>query len=414
MGNNACSDNVMERKSLFFEIMLVLFLLHSVPVIGWITPTAVFMVIVAFLYIGAYVYIGGNMFGNYLIRALPVSIIFFLGFIRKTAPLDPSLFTDMYGFFQLLIVFVVGQHVLNTNNYGLAKRLAIILGIMYVTTAITTYIGCLTNPMASRFLATADASNSEEYDRLMLTNIGGFEFVYTLVLLLPILIGCVKKRITNRVVLLLIIIVFVAVIIKTEYTTALLLALLALLLFFAPQQFNRTKSWSAIVVFGLLLFGGRFLLSSAFSFFSERTESHIFADRFNDLSVIILGEHSIDEYSDAGARSFFYQKSIQTFLKSPVFGSWSEVGIGGHSFLFDNLALYGLVGLFGYLMIWWSINKLYLKSFRECKWIGYYYFALFEAIVLSVLNPKVFYMFLGFVMPVLIVLFLKNDTKCQT
>lgn len=404
------STNSIKRKNWFFELMLFLFLLHSVPIIGFMTPAVVYVAIVVLLFISTFFYIGGSLFISYIVKIIPLSILYFLGFLLKMFPVDLTLFTDVYGYLQVVICFVIGQHVLNSNNYFLAKRLALVIVLIYVITSITTTIGCITNPMTSRFLATEAASKDADYGMFMLMNIGGFDFVYTLVLFLPLLMGCVKNKIINRIVVLAIIVLFMATIIETEYATALLFSLLSLFLFVSPKNFNLSKSKYYLIAFVFLILLSRLWLAPFISSMAEGLDSEMLSSRFDEIASI-FGSGQVERGTDAGARSELYKKSIQSFYNSPVFGSWSSAEVGGHSLLLDSLARYGLLGLIGYVMLWRGIIRLCLKRFKERKWIGFFYFAIIESIGLSIINPKVFYFFLVLIMPVFIVLFVNKDNK---
>lgn len=394
-----------------FELSLVLFLMHSVPIIGWMTPTVVFLIITLLLYFTTFVFVGRRLFVYYLVRSWPISIIFILGFLLKLFLADSSLYTDIYGFLQILIVFIIGQHILTSNNVLIAKRLLLLFGFIYIGTAITTYVGCLSDPGVSRFLATTDASNDPLYGLYMSQNIGGFKFVYTLVLFIPLLIGCIKNKMKGTLIYIFTLLLFIVAIIETQYAAAVLLALVSLILFAAPRNFTKQKTRVFLILIGIVLLFGRVFLLSLLSFIAGKTDSQLISERFADISNIISGGEVNSGGTDVEARASLYQKSIDSFLNSPLIGNWDYSSIGGHSFFFDNIALYGLIGVIAYMLIWTTIYKIYLKENAGYEWRGYFDFAIIVSIVLSVLNPIVVFDFICLILPVFIVLLKYNSVR---
>ena len=392
-----------------FEVALVLFLLHSVPVVGLFTPAALYAGIMVLLYACTFFQLGGRLFWRYFGRTIPLTIIIFLGFIRRLSSPDLSLLIEVYSYLQIVILLIIGQHVYNTNDIRLAKHLFILLLLMYVVTSITTYFGLQEHPEASRELATTIAvEDSVLYNVYRRLNIGGFSFIYILVLMIPLIVGVMKNRVLNIVVSVLAIIVFGAVIIESQYTTANIFAFFSMSLLLSTKQFDKRKSIVFLVVLIVLFILFRTFLSTYLSGLSETIDSELVASRLKDLSIVFTDGNKIGNIStksDLDARYDLINISWNAFVSSPIFGTWNIQSQGGHSYFFDNLALYGLMGLVGFIALWYGFYKLYWKNNEKCHWFGYFLFAFFIALLLSVLNPHVFYNYLGLIVPVSIVLF---------
>ncbi len=114
---------------------------------------------------------------------------------------------------------------------------------------------------------------------------------------------------------------------------------------------------------------------------------------------------NVGKLSDLDLRYDSYLKSLDAFLDSPIVGIWDKEACGGHSFLFDNLGLYGLIGLVAYVILWLMYYRVFLSAFVRKPWFGFFFFSLFISISLSILNPHVFFRDLGIVIPVLLVVF---------
>lgn len=393
-----------------FEFLLMLYLLHDVPVIGWITPSFVYLALTGLLYVLTLLKLGTNTFFKYFRRAIPISLMYILILFLQAVTTVGSMPAFLYGYVQLLIYLVIGQYILGARDYKLAKHLAIVLGLAYTITSVTTFLGLQQFPNASRELATGlDGEYADNFAQYLSMNIGGFNFVYYLTFSIPLLIALFKRGTMNKVILLALVAVFVITIIETQYTAAFLFSLASLTLFFVRKDFTSRKSITFFILAAVILLLGYELLPLALSSISGKVESEILSSRLDDLVEISLGSYNFNNDGDIGARMNHYQISWDYFSRSGCMGTWDLNKIGGHSYLLDRMATFGLLGLIVFIIMWVSSWKRFLKWYKRSNWYGYVLFSFLVALALSVVNPHNNLFFVGFIIPICIVLLDRHD-----
>lgn len=252
-----------------------------------------------------------------------------------------------------------------------------------VVTMITTIIGCIQNPNAARELATiSDAQDAVaiSYD---MKNIGGYNFVYSMVLLYPILILAYKTKKIRLLPTILIIAVILFTIICSEYTTALLLFILSSFLFLTKRNLSVRGIFliSIFAILFLLVFPN--VITDFLDWLSETIGSKTMSTRLDALSEGKAGLESSDD-----KRLALYNTSLKRFFEYPLFGTFIDrkrTG-GGHSFILDNLAAYGMLG--GALMFF-MYKRIFIRFFLPFKnkpGYGYVVWIFIEAIILSLVN----------------------------
>jgi hypothetical protein len=234
-------------------------------------------------------------------------------------------------------------------------------------------------------------------------NIGGITFIYNMVFFIVLSICTIKNKkwIPNSNFMFLLAIIFLVGIVMTliavEYTTALLLGFVSLLLFFEKRMFNirRVLLWGIIFLFSLFVF--KPIIADGLMIIAENVESYEVSHRLTDLAYSLEGRHT-QQNSDLDARVETYAKSIDSFLSNP-WGTWSLKAIGEHSFVFDALAKYGLLGLCLLVISFYVIYKNYIKLLRGRFIYGYAVVSFFLMILLAFVNPFAFTNILLFVLP---------------
>ncbi len=395
----------------FFIISVFLFILHQVPFIGALTPNYLYAGIVVLLCLSTYL-LSGYRFLNYFSISL---IICSVPFIRELS-ISSSFITSLYVLLQYTISFTVGLCIIRQNDYYSAKRILPFLIIAYTITAITTYFGNLKLPEASRILATA----SDMYDdalrkEISFLNIGGFSFIYTLVLWIPLLFGMIKIWKKGIILYLFMIICFYATIYVSEYTTALLVSVFSILLLFGSENMDAKKSRFFIIVYGVILVVVITIIPMVVVLFSDRIESHLVNARLGELSDFVNNpiSASTDSHSDLVSRKNLYSKSLDAFLSSPVWGSLSTKQLGGHSLLFDTIGLLGVLGGILYYLSWKKIYTSFLKPFKDKPFYGYFLFSFLSSLVLTILNPASYIYFFSLIVPVTLVCLNNSVIKRQ-
>lgn len=257
---------------------------------------------------------------------------------------------------------------------------------MFAFTAITTMKEFIVNPFAARELATW----SSEYDIIgyQIRNVGGFDFIYSLTLSLPIIISLIKNDKKNSLTHSVILILFIMCIYKSQYTMAIIFSVIIILL--SLSNFS-PKNMFIYITGGIIVFiFSKEILGDFILILSRKTQYDFVAFRLEQLASLLKGTSMSGNHD----RLDLYLKSIRAFFKNPIIGvnliKYEYGRIGGHSFIFDLLGSAGLLG-FSYFV------TLFLYFFRKIFLIGknnknyaYVIIAFFIFILLSCFNPTGF------------------------
>ena len=316
----------------------------------------------------------------------------------------------MWGYQTLLLWLpvILGYYFTQDQNrvLGLYPKLII---FAIVVTMITTTIGCIRNPNASRILATVSSSDTESYTYDM-QNIGGYSFVYYMILLYPVLILAFK---TKRIKLLPTIIITVVILITTvysEYTTALLLFIVTSLLFFTKRDLS-VRGIVGITVFSLLfLFFFSSVIIDFLHWLADAVNSEAMSSRLDALAGGVTGlEQSEDN------RIELYRMSLNAFFANPFLGTFlyrRYLG-GGHSFILDNLAQYGILGGVTMFFMYKRVFTRFFLPLKDKPGFGYIAWTFIQAVILSLINTGMWLDVLCLFAPLLFFWIYGTDTKTE-
>ena len=248
-----------------------------------------------------------------------------------------------------------------SGNFDLINRrkfLQFIYVLVFIT-ALTTIYGTLHYETPCRELATPD---NVEIDRLYKAqNIGGYGFIYFLVLFTPVVL---KDLLAKKKLLLIVLLAVMAYcIFRAEYTTAMLLFIVAFALSFivnSKNQVFRIFMIIAVVVFAI-----------SFESILEWAGSSVFDYSYTmgrRLEMISDYNEYGEATDDMGIRQYLYLLSLNAFLQNPLFGGLvsSESKLGGHSEILDYLGHSGLVGI---LVLFFLLN--YIRKYTPVSRINF-------------------------------------------
>ncbi|MBO4693994.1 MAG: hypothetical protein J5659_06375 [Clostridia bacterium] len=280
-----------------------------------------------------------------------------------------------------------------------AYLLTIIVVFSLAVTVITTIVGLIQFPFAARTLATISESDDPENIKYAWHNIGGYDFIYTSVLLYPVIILSYKLKKIKLPVFLIIATALFALIVLSEYATALILFLLSSLLYLVGKNIGARQLLMLGVLFFLVIFFLWPIISNLFLWLADIFNSDVLKERLTALAGGITGLENSES-----KRIELYEKSIQGFLSSPIFGKMmgSEMLSGGHSFILDSLANYGIIGGAALFFAYKTIYKCFFKPFNNCKDFGFVLWAFAQAIILSIINTGMWLNVLTLFIPVLL------------
>ena len=120
--------------------------------------------------------------------------------------------------------------------------------------------------------------------------------------------------------------------------------------------------------------------------------------RLNMVSELVVGGKYNFEYLNlvTNGRMYLASMSIKAFLSSPMFGigAFYHSLAGGHSFIFDTLAYYGVVGAAPIFLMFirWMIIGIYNIKIMPFNWSNLAATALIISVFLfSFFNPYIFH-----------------------
>ena len=372
----------------------------SVFISTYITTYA-YMLLAVFLF-GFIIFAGGfRRFNEMIYFIFPFALYVLCTFFTKT----DSILLWGYQSLIFLLPVVLGYYYMYYKDEGM-RLFSVILIVSLVITVITTIIGLIRFPYAARILATTASSDDAEAIEYWWNNIGGYDFVYTCVLLYPILILSYKLGKINRIVFFIAFIALVTVVILSEYAAALLLVIVSSVLFFAGKRLSPKQ----LFILGASLFLAMFLFWGLFEKLLLWLANVLNSDTLSERLTALAGGMTGLENSES-KRIDLYRMSLESFIKSPIFGNLFGKGYenGGHSFILDSLANYGLLGGAVLLFSYRSIYRRFFKPFNENIGYGYVLWAFVQMIILSVVNTDMWLTVSAFFIPILLTTIYKSD-----
>ena len=287
---------------------------------------------------------------------------------------------------------ITALYIKENSNEKFVKNYLQMYIIMTTITSVTTIIGLIMYPNASRELA----SGTAVYDTTKYTirNIGGYQHVYALVVLLPILMWFIKRaekawKIVNIVALL----INLYCIYRSQYTIAIIIAAIIVV----PTMLKRFKK---IMIVTMILLGTIFFfnpsgimerLSSGFKYVSEHIGMEYVGDRLLQVSQLLDG--AVIHTETSAQRIDHYRHCLEKFSESPIIGNnigrFSEENISGHSMILDTMSGMGILGIllvFAIFIITYrlviKVNGKKINSTILLTWLAF--------IAVSILNPSSF------------------------
>jgi hypothetical protein len=297
-----------------------------------------------------------------------------------------------------LLPIIIGYYITRYKQQQV-KFYSQVLCVALIITMITTCIGLIRFPSAARILATIASSQDAAAITYNWNNIGGFSFIYTIVLLYPIFIMAYKQKKINLFLTICGTVLIYATVLLSEYATALLLLMLSTALFFVKKNLTK-RDVRILLLIGLVvlvLFSS--FLSQLLTYVGGLTGSQTLSTRFTALAGGQTGLESTDDN-----RIQLYQRSFTTFLQHPLLGTFLSGGggVGGHSNILDILGQYGLLGATLLYFMYRKIYRYFVAPFQDKPGYGFVLWTFMQAILLSVLNPGMWLSVLTLMVPIFV------------
>lgn len=219
-------NNIIWKMMFTISILYIIMPIISRAISTYFT-TYSYMLIALLIFIGVIFGNGMESLNEYGGGVLLPFILFqVLTFFTRT----DSLLLWGYSVVLGLMPIIVGYHIVYYKSWNVPYYSNLIVFTLIIT-VLTTCTGLVKFPFAARILATIESSDNPEAVLYDWYNIGGYEFVYIIVLLYPILILAYKKRKIGLIPTILGVIACFSMVVLSEYTTALLLLMITSLLF---------------------------------------------------------------------------------------------------------------------------------------------------------------------------------------
>lgn len=401
-------NSKLSSSDFLFIILALYYALHNtLPALGFYSPAMLYAGVILLLYIMSIMRIRSS---RVIMSVVPMMMVYILQIVYFGMDNIPI---ALYGLSQIFLWPLLLLGIVGTIDQRKQKIIFWIVIASYVVTSITTISGLVIFPNACRDLATTIVEdNNELYSQYVSMNIGSFSFIYSLILIIPMLIFLSKSRSINIVIGVTIVALFGYVVMKSQYTTALLLFLFCMILWIHKREVTQSDIKRLIVAIIAVFLLGRLVLGDLFISMAELfKESPILAERLSDLGNFFAGER-IATGGDMESRKDLMQKSLDSFLSSPIWGGSNNVG--GHSFLLDSLGKFGLIGLVGYVIMYKTVFKLFYKPHKLDSWYGYVCFVFMLAIIMSIVNPKDNLSVLTFTIPLFMSAYQINTIKDES
>lgn len=384
-------------RNVIIGILVSLYMFHEVPALSLLFPSSFFAIVVVFTFFYLVFCVGMSKF----FQLIPFFIIPFLNFVT-------GIWSDMVHavatFMQVMILPMTALYIVKTGNKKMGKVLLVIFVVLQIITCITTCMGLIRFPNASRMQAVGGASETPEYMLYRSLNIGGFDFIYTLVVSFPIIIfswmsrkdlSKGRKGLILNVIIMSIMLIAFWTILQSQYTTALVLTIFSFFLLFIRTKASIRKL-VIILIIGTIFFSMlKPVVGAGFIFASRQVQSELVQLRLYDIGLSLQGRSTqSDDYDE---RNGLWRKSWTTFTEHP-FGTWGG-GTGAHSAWLDSLALYGIIGLIAIVILIYSVYNYLILPLADWKLnnCAIFVFGLFFGTAL--LNPHIYTNVLLFIMP---------------
>lgn len=260
-------------------------------------------------------------------------------------------------FLEMGMPLMISLYLFKKDDYLLYKKVArfgaiitLIILVMSVYVSIL-YPNCIREIVG--LTASGDLAGVAAYKRMGLCNYSFAAVMMFIPGLMLVSMQVVQKKVLKALCLGVAVLSFFFMY-KAETTTPMIICIYIIVMSFVVPRTNVQNS----ILLSILLI---VLTPTLFSVFSDLlyslSEGTIFEDKLNDISAASAG----DMEGDLSTRYNYTLLTLDAFLQSPIFGSQLTT-IGGHNYLLDLLARFGLVGFVPFMMFFVTQAKTILSK----------------------------------------------------
>jgi len=349
---------------------------------------------------------------------LPIALTEFLNRYLVTWG-ESSIYIYAYEFTQCILWPLIALFAVKLLSRKSQKTLLWGMIITFIIISITTLLGNIETPGASKLLTNGDFAADEP---LLVTiykmqNIGDYGMIYTIVTLIPLLFAMIKKCSFKRVKIIYfaIICLFLITIYYSQFTTALVIAVATTLFCIIMQR--SSKSIKRIIIHTIILFIICLpLFEIVLYFVAKNVAIEDIAQRLTELSIVASGR-SLESGSDFGGRLWLWGHSLNTFFNNFFLGCYhlgknaAAPMIGKHSFCLDFLACLGVIGLALLILMFKKLYILYVKPYSQTGMYSYLIVIYCISTLLSITNTLIITLPLVFFAPLMVEVYYNSTPK---
>lgn len=308
--------------------------------------------------------------------------IFIIAYMAILCVLTGDLFNRQIITYSILLVSV-GFAFWN-KRYGYnPKQLEFIIIFalgLYCIWNTTTIITLRVIPYAMRSLT---GSGSGVDNSFYLRGVGGFGYLYSAIIMLPIGLAVLKQRRRKlfRIVSLYFVVSTYTMAYMSQFFTALILCVLAVPMMIIAKKYARGLNSGVVVlliVFLVVLFVS---LEPILDFCINMVDTRSIHNKLLSMKETLIYGDSFED-SEFGERYERYTRDLNLILKSPLWGALTFYAVGKHSCILDYAAQYGLILAYFYIKLLfkpctdWTKHKMPLA-----------YIVLWLSVILALMNP---------------------------
>jgi hypothetical protein len=295
-------------------------------------------------------------------------------------------------FYSMIVAGGIWSYFILSKDYFSFFKVAKIGLVFIIITGIMTIICSLFEPLIIRY-SYQGLTNFRGYSKLFKLGFGGYGFITALIPLCPIIIFFIKNNtivwLKKKYWIILLILLFIVIIRSQIVANILICAFVIILSFISVKKIKIALTIGTFFIIVLYLIPVTFwsdMLLSASSYFNPHSEIY---NKLVDMSHFILNPNTSGDGGEAAARTARYPLLLEALYASPIFGDASysspyyyNLVIGGHLHWMSRLALWGIFGFVGYILILRNIFKSVLKTFNE-EFVVSYIISLLSLVILG-------------------------------
>lgn len=271
------------------------------------------------------------------------------------------------------LMYIVYDYYNQNNRKNVIKKSIKIVSVFIFITVSKTAMALINNPYISRQIK----SSGELTNNILSQGIGGYEFIYFLLILLPFLFYLIfysEENITkkNKIGLIIIFFIISYLIVLSNYFTAFVIMVGSIFLLITLKKILSDKY--LLLVFILLIFISLLFYKNLLIYFLKLlidfSGDSLTNIRLDSLLNNLISTNSIKLDTK---RFDLLSTSLGTFINNPLFGLVTRKkidlyvlysSISAHSYILDTFALYGgIIGIMQlYLLIYPFYNRLNFKN----------------------------------------------------